>query len=145
MFTRKSEPGHDADPTRSQLDELLDAARAPGTPRELSREEHAVVLFQQAQRRREERDRRPGRSPRRSLQALVATGGIVAVTTGGLAFAASGHAPWSQPAAPPAIVRHTAGTSRMVPSSGVQDPQRPFWLVTQRTLAGTAVSACSLR
>jgi hypothetical protein len=30
---------------------------------------------------------------------------------------------------------------RIVPSSGVQLPQRPFWLVTQRTLAGVTLRA----
>jgi hypothetical protein len=136
-FRRQSDPGRDAGPGRSQLDELVDAARASGTARELSREDHEVLLFQQAQRRREERDRRPGRSPRRSLQAVVAAGGIVAVTTGGLAFAASGHPPWSQPTAPPSIVRHTAGTGRMVPSSGATAPGGPSdWATTRGRAVG---------
>ena len=33
----------------------------------------------------------------------------------------------------------------MVRSAGVHEPQRPFWLVTQRTLAGTAIRPCSGR
>ena len=33
----------------------------------------------------------------------------------------------------------------MVRSAGVHEPQRPFWLVTQRTLTGREARGCSAR
>ena len=56
------------------------------------------------------------RSTRRGVQALVATGGVVAVMSSGIAFAASGHAPWS-PAPASSAGQHGALASDESPSS----------------------------
>jgi hypothetical protein len=102
--------------TPPRVDRLLDSARAPGTPRELASEDAATMLFHRAHlervhsMREEPHVTKP--SPRAGLKAAVASAGIVALMSGGVAFAASGHAPWSGAAAgrPTAIPSHSHST-----------------------------------
>ena len=81
------------------VDRLLEAARAPGGPRELGREDAAVAMFHAA--RLEAAGgggaaaQMAARSARRTgLKAAIIAAGAVLVTTSGIAFAASGHAPF---------------------------------------------------
>lgn len=119
MFARLFGPRRGRnDATASKVARLLDDARAPGTPRELAREEDALLVFHQANAARAAGTGVAARSTRRGLRALVATGGVVVVTSSGLAFAATGHAPWSQPSAPaPSVGQHSGDTEGPTPSS----------------------------
>src|SRR3954449_5624918 len=117
----RGRPPHRGTPTNPQVDRLLDAARATGTPRELAHEDETVMLFHRARPTRAAAggaETEAARPTRRGLQALVATGGVVAVMSSGIAFAASGHAPWSHSPAPSAsAARHGTVTSHDSPSS----------------------------
>jgi hypothetical protein len=89
---------------------VLDAARAPGTPRELAREETEVARFHRvrlaaATPRRD--DMQTTRSARAGLKAMVASAGAVVLMSTGVAFAASGHAPWSSAGSPSQAGDHT--------------------------------------
>src|SRR3954453_15827676 len=132
---RPGRSGHTASgpSTTAGVDGLLDAARASGTPRELAREDEALMLFPRAHLARTTASggaMGAARSTRWGLQALVATGGVVAVMSSGIAFAASGHAPWSHSPAPSASAgRHgsattasTASTATVPTSGGTTDP-----------------------
>src|SRR3954447_17712153 len=84
--------------TPPRVDRLLDAARAPGSSRELNREDDATVHFHRAHLERVTTTREatmPPHSPRAGLKAAIASAGVVALMSTGAAFAASGHAPWS--------------------------------------------------
>jgi hypothetical protein len=85
--------------TPPRVDRLLDSARAPGTSRELAREDDATMLFHRAHLERVHTARRestmPIASPRTGLKAAIASAGAVLLMSTGVAFAASGHAPWS--------------------------------------------------
>src|SRR5690242_7436578 len=107
---RRGRPSGDARPTTPDVDRVLDAARAAGTPRELAREDDTVMIFHRAHLAHVAGgDEVAAGSPRRALQALVATGGVVAVMSTGIAVAASGHAPWSHTPGPAASAgRHGA-------------------------------------
>src|SRR5215218_3584896 len=99
--------------TTPRVDRLLDSARAPGTARELAREDEATMLFHRAHLDRVHSTRRDSPmsvpSPRAGLKAAVAAAGVVALMSTGVAFAASSHAPWSGAAAgpPTAIPSHS--------------------------------------
>src|SRR4051794_38869482 len=135
----RGRPPHRGTPTTPQVDRLLDAARATGTPRELAHEDETVMLFHRARPTRAAAggaETEAARPTRRGLQALVATGGVVAVMSSGIAFAASGHAPWSHSPAPsasagrhgsattagPASTASTASTATVPTSGGTTDP-----------------------
>ena len=108
---------HDGGPSTSpRVDRLLDSARAPGTSRELAREDEATMLFHRAHLDRVHSTRRESPmsapSPRAGLKAAIAAAGVVALMSTGAAFAASGHAPWSGAAAgpPTTVPSHTHPT-----------------------------------
>lgn len=89
----------DALTSRPEIERLLDAARAPASPRELAGERAAVDLFARARlvdastpRRNEPAARR---SARTGLKAAIAAAGAVGVLSSGVAFAATGHVPFA--------------------------------------------------
>lgn len=86
--------------SRPEVERLLDAARAPASPRELAGEHAAVDLFARARlvnfATPEGNEMQVARSARTGLKAAVAAAGAVGLLSTGVAFAASGgHAPWS--------------------------------------------------
>jgi hypothetical protein len=85
--------------TSPRVDRLLESARAPGTSRELANEDDATMHFHRAHLERVHSTREepfmPKPSPRAGLKAAVASVGVVVLMSTGVAFAASGHAPWS--------------------------------------------------
>jgi hypothetical protein len=112
--------------TPPRVDRLLDSARAPGMFRELSREDEATLHFHRAHLERVHTTREaitmpPKPSSRAGLKAAIASAGVVALMSTGVAFAASGHAPWSGAAAggPTAIPSHSHPTDD--PSDGTTD------------------------
>ena len=90
----------DALTSRPEIERLLDAARAPAGPRELAGEHAAIDLFARARlvdiTAAGREDMTATRSARTGLKAAVAAAGAVGLLSTGVAFAASGHAPWSQ-------------------------------------------------
>lgn len=101
--------------TPPRVERLLEAARAPGTSRELASEDAAMMHFHRAHLERvhttrEEPMSKP--SPRAGLKAAIASAGVVALMSTGAAFAASGHAPWSAAASgrPTTIPSHSHPT-----------------------------------
>jgi hypothetical protein len=102
--------------TPPRVERLLEAARAPGTSRELASEDAAMMHFHRAHLERVHTTRDESRmskpSPRAGLKAAIASAGVVALMSTGVAFAASGHAPWSGVAAgrPTAIPSHSHPT-----------------------------------
>src|SRR6478672_7486795 len=99
-----------------QVDRLLDSARAPATPPELAREDEVVMLFHRAHLDRatasRTADMRPAPSARTGLKAAIASAGAVLLLSSGVAFAATGHAPWQAPETPAGIQTSTsAGAS----------------------------------
>jgi hypothetical protein len=103
----------DALTSRPEIERLLDAASAPAGPRELAGEHAAVDLFHRAHlvstSTTPRRDEMSGtRSARTGLKAAVAAAGAVGLLSTGVAFAASGHAPWSHLGAGPASATHAA-------------------------------------
>jgi hypothetical protein len=119
----------DALTSRPQIERLLDAARAPAGPRELAGEQAAVDLFARARLLSSTTPRRDEtnvtRSARTGLKAAVAAAGAVGLLSTGVAFAASGHAPWSNLSAAPASSTHAADPTHPThpadPSSGPSD------------------------
>jgi hypothetical protein len=115
-----------------RVERLLDSARAPGTPREVAREDEAVRHFHAAHLDRVHSTRRDvpmsAPSPRAGLKAAFAAAGVVALMSTGVAFAASGHAPWSAASAtgrPTTIPSHSHPTddpSESTDPSEVTDP-----------------------
>jgi hypothetical protein len=103
--------------TSPRVDRLLDSARAPGTSRELAREDDAAMLFHRAHLERvhttREETSMPKPSPRAGLKAAIASAGVVALMSTGAAFATSGHTPWSGVAAarPTVIPSHSHPTN----------------------------------
>src|SRR3954447_26051617 len=87
-----------------QVDRLLDSARAPATPPELAREDEAVILFHRAHLDRATAPRRDDvratPSARTGVKAAVVSAGAVLLLSSGVAFAATGHAPWQAVHAP---------------------------------------------
>src|SRR3954453_5362874 len=111
----RGQPPHRGSSTTPPVDRLLQAARATGTPRDLAHEDETVLLFHRAHLTHATTAAfadEAARPARRGLQALVATGGVVAVMSSGIAFAASGHPPWSHSPAPIASAgRHGSATT----------------------------------
>lgn len=80
-----------------RVDRVLDSLRAPASPRELAREDHAVAEFHRARLvppTARSRELTP-RAARTGLKAALASAAAVALLSTGAAFAATGHAPWS--------------------------------------------------
>jgi hypothetical protein len=111
--------------TSPRVERLLDSGRAPGTSRELAREDEATLHFHRAHLERVHTTREATTmskpSPRTGLKAAIASAGAVALMTTGAAFAASSHAPWSGAASsrPTAIPSHSHPTDG---SSATDEP-----------------------
>jgi hypothetical protein len=107
-----------------RVDRLLESARAPGTSRELASEDDAARLFHRAHLERVHTTREESfiskPSARAGVKAAVASAGVVALMSTGVAFAASGHAPWSGAAAhrPTAIPSHSHPTAHPSQTAG---------------------------
>jgi hypothetical protein len=106
----------DALTSRPEIERLLDAARAPAGPRELAGEHAAIDLFARARlvdiTAAGREDMKATRSARTGLKAAVAAAGAVGLLSTGVAFAASGHAPWSQLSAASGSSTHAADPTR---------------------------------
>src|SRR3954462_7296312 len=118
----------DALTSRPEIERLLDAARAPAGPRELAGERAAVDLFARARLegaptplRDETTVTRPART---GLKAAVAAAGAVGLLSTGVAFAASGHAPWSNLSAAPASSTHAGEATHPTHPTHSPDPSR---------------------
>lgn len=86
----------DALTSRPEIERLLDAASAPASPRELAGEHAAVDLFARAPLvRAAAAAEPPTRSPRVGLKAAAASAAAVVVMSSGVAFATTGHVPFS--------------------------------------------------
>jgi hypothetical protein len=89
----------DALTPRPEIERLLDAARAPASPRELAGEREAVDLFARARLVSASVPAREApvatRSARTGLKAVVAAAGAVGLLSSGVAFASTGHVPFS--------------------------------------------------
>ncbi len=86
--------------SRPEVERLLNAATAAASPRELAGEDAAVDAFHRARlvslsSTLGSREMSPTRSARTGLKAAIAAAGAVGLLSTGVAFAASGHAPWS--------------------------------------------------
>ena len=88
----------DALTSRPEIERLLDAARAPASPRELAGEHEAVELFARA---RLVDVSAPARKPatagspaRRGVKAALAAAAAVGLLSSGVAFATTGHVPF---------------------------------------------------
>src|SRR3954464_3469178 len=96
-----------------QVDKLLGSARAPATPPELTREDEAVMLFHRAHLDRSSAPRRDEMratpSARTGIKAAAVSAGAVLLLSSGVAFAATGRAPWQAPDA--AAGAHTTSAS----------------------------------
>src|SRR4051794_31658272 len=118
---RRRRESRDALTSRPQIERLLDAARAPAGPNELAGEHAAANLFARARlvssttTPRDETNVK--RSTRTGLKAAVAAAGAVGLLSTGAAFAASGHAPWSDLSGAPASSTR-AGDPRDASESG---------------------------
>jgi hypothetical protein len=103
----------DALTSRPEIERLLDAARAPASPRELAGEREAVDVFARARLSASSAPRRDdlvtARSARTGLKAAVAAAGAVGLLSSGVAFAATGHVPLA--GAITAVTRHVTGQS----------------------------------
>src|SRR4051812_21617427 len=103
----------DALTSRPETERLLEAARAPASPRELAGEREAIDLFARAHLaassapRRD--DRVTARSGRTGLKAAVAAVGAVGLLSSGVAFAATGHVPLA--GAIKSVTQHLTGHS----------------------------------
>jgi hypothetical protein len=113
--------------SRPEVGRLLDAASAPASPRELAGEHAAVDAFHRArlvnsiQPGRE--DMRATKTARTGLKAAIAAAGAVGLLSTGVAFAASGHAPWSGLTEGAAASSHAADPSHPThPSHPSDDP-----------------------
>lgn len=140
---RRGPTTHGGTSTTPDVDRLLDAARATGSPRELAREDETVMLFHRAhlaQTTTSGARLEPAGSTRRGLQALVATGGVVAVMSSGIAFAASGHAPWVHAPTPTASAGRHGTLSDDDPTSA-----RASTAPTSRTTTAAAAGTLGLR
>src|SRR4051795_3939461 len=120
----RGQPPHRGSSTTPPVDRLLQAARATGTPRELAHEDETVLLFHRAHLTHATTAAfadEAARPARRGLQALVATGGVGAGMSSGIAFAASGPPPWSHSTAPIASAgRHGSTTADDSTSTGTE-------------------------
>lgn len=100
----------DALTSRPEVERLLHAASAPASPRELAGEHAAVEAFHRAHLVSSaypgRDDMRVTQTARTGLKAAIAAAGAVGLLSTGVAFAASGHAPWSQHAAGAAASTH---------------------------------------
>jgi hypothetical protein len=84
----------DALTSRPRVERLLDAARAPASPRELAREDAAVDLFHRARLAQDlPVTTAPSRSARTGLKAAAASVAAVFAMSTGVSFAATGHVP----------------------------------------------------
>lgn len=131
----------DALTSRPDVELLLDAASAPAGPRELAGEHAAVALFARARLvstsptpRRDEMS--VPRSARTGLKAAIAAAGAVGLLSTGVAFAASGHAPWSQPTAAGA-----ASSSHATDPSHPTHPTHPSGTPSDAATPGTGPNA----
>lgn len=106
MVRRVAEAGgrrrksRDALTSRPEIERLLNAANAPASPRELAGEHAAVDAFHRARlvtlsSTPRSLEMNSTRSARTGLKAAIAAAGAVGLLSTGVAFAASGHAPWS--------------------------------------------------
>jgi hypothetical protein len=101
----------DALTSRPEVERLLQAASAPASPRELAREVAAVDAFRRARLttstpRGDEMT--VNRTARTGLKAALAAAAAVGLLCSGVAFAASGHAPWSASPAASGASTHAA-------------------------------------
>ena len=89
----------DALTSRPEIERLLDAARAPASPRELAGEHEAVELFARARLVDVSAPvRKPataGNPARRGVKAALAAAAAVGLLSSGVAFAATGHVPFA--------------------------------------------------
>jgi hypothetical protein len=108
----------DALTSRPEIERLLDAARAPASPRELAGEREAVDLFARARLDTASAPPRevgaPTRSVRTGLKAALAAAGAVGVLSSGIAFAATGHVPLVDKVI--SAARHLPGVHHPTPS-----------------------------
>ena len=108
-----------------RVDRVLDSLRAPASPRELAREDHAVAEFHRARLVAPPPARSNEMSPRGAhagLKAALASAAAVALLSTGAAFAASGHAPWAQtPTSGAAASSHRATPTHPTPSHSADD------------------------
>ena len=135
MERRDVEPGgrrrgsRDALTSRPHVERLLDAARAPASPGELAGEHAAVDLFARARLvsstwpARDETS--VTRSARTGLKAAVAAAAAVGFLSTGVAFAASGHAPWSNLSGAPASSTRAADPSDRAEPTQASHPGDP--------------------
>jgi hypothetical protein len=103
----------DALTSRPEIERLLDAARAPASPRELAGEREAVDVFARARLTASAVPLRDDvvvtRSARTGLKAAIASAGAVGLLSSGVAFAATGHVPFA--GAISSVTRHVTGQS----------------------------------
>src|SRR5436853_227933 len=104
----------DALTSRPEIERLVGAAGAPASPRELAGEYAAVDAFHRARLvsvastpRGEHMSPTPART---GYRAALAAAAAVGLTTTGVAFAASGHAPWTKAASGSASTHATDPT-----------------------------------
>lgn len=117
---------HSAAPS-PRVERLLDSLCAPATSQDLDREDEALAAFHRARLASPTPLRSNEMSPARTgLKAALAAGGVAALLTTGAAFAAGGHAPWSQqtPAASPSHATSHATPTHPSPTLPTH-PSRP--------------------
>jgi hypothetical protein len=125
-----------------RIGRLLEPARAPGTARELAREDEAVRQFHRAHLDSAQPTREAALSPRSrrtGLQAAIGAAGVVALMSTGAAFAASDHAPWSRTSSgrPAALPTHAGTQPSEDPSESESDePSDPGDTSAARSTAG---------
>jgi hypothetical protein len=124
--------------SRPEIERLLDAARAPARTRELAGERAAVDLFARARLLSSTPllgdETNVTGSARAGLKAAVAAAAAVVLVSTGVAFAASGHAPWSDLSGATASATHAAHPTHPThPSDPASESSEPSDDSSERT------------